>query len=88
MHASHVLAALTAVALACSPRPQAPPEPGPDAPAPPQHADAPQAEAPAHEATVTSNAPLPDRDPKLAHRLVTQEGALLLDVRTPAEFAE
>lgn len=29
---------------------------------------------------------LPDRDPPLAHRLVEQEGALLLDVRTPEEY--
>jgi phage shock protein E len=32
--------------------------------------------------------PLPDGDPKLAHRLVEDQGALLLDVRTPAEFNE
>lgn len=31
--------------------------------------------------------PLPDGDSKLAHRLV-EGGALLLDVRTPAEYAE
>ncbi len=31
---------------------------------------------------------LPDRDPALACRLVRQEGAVLLDVRTPREFAE
>lgn len=30
---------------------------------------------------------LPDRDRALAHRLVEQENALLLDVRTPEEFA-
>lgn len=30
---------------------------------------------------------LPDRDPALAHRLVEQKGAILLDVRTPDEFA-
>jgi phage shock protein E len=30
---------------------------------------------------------LPDRDPALAHRLVDQEGAILLDVRSQAEFA-
>lgn len=30
---------------------------------------------------------LPDRDPALAHRLVEHEGALLLDVRSPEEFA-
>jgi len=34
-----------------------------------------------------TGAPLPDRDPALAHRLVEQ-GALLLDVRTPQEFAK
>jgi phage shock protein E len=32
--------------------------------------------------------PLPDRDSKLAHQLVEQQDALLLDVRTPAEYAE
>lgn len=32
--------------------------------------------------------PLPDGDSKLAHQLVEQQGALLLDVRTPAEYAE
>lgn len=31
---------------------------------------------------------LPDGDPKLAHQLVEDQGALLLDVRTPAEFEE
>lgn len=30
---------------------------------------------------------LPDHDPVLAHRLV-ESGAVLLDVRTPAEYAE
>lgn len=34
-----------------------------------------------------ADAPLADRDPALAHQLVEQ-GALLLDVRTPDEFAE
>jgi rhodanese-related sulfurtransferase len=29
---------------------------------------------------------LPDHDPQLAQRLVKEEGALLLDVRTPGEF--
>lgn len=29
---------------------------------------------------------LPDRDPELAYRLVTQEHGILLDVRTPAEY--
>jgi phage shock protein E len=32
--------------------------------------------------------PLPDGDSKLAHRLVEEQGALLLDVRTPAEYQE
>lgn len=31
---------------------------------------------------------LPDRDPALAHRLVEEEGAIVLDVRTPSEYAE
>jgi len=31
---------------------------------------------------------LPDGDSKLAHQLVDDQGALLLDVRTPEEFAE
>jgi len=31
---------------------------------------------------------LPDRDPELARRLVDEDNALLLDVRTPEEFAE
>ncbi len=31
---------------------------------------------------------LPDRDPAVARRLVRDEGAVLLDVRTPDEFAE
>jgi phage shock protein E len=32
--------------------------------------------------------PLADGDSKLAHRLVEEQGALLLDVRTPAEYQE
>ena len=32
--------------------------------------------------------PLPDRDSKLAHRLVEEQGALLLDVRTLGEYQE
>ena len=32
-------------------------------------------------------APLPDRDPALAHTLVEKHGALVIDVRTQAEFA-
>ena len=43
------------------------------------------AEAPATEASSES---LPDRDPALAKRLVEEEGAVLLDVRTPEEHAE
>ncbi len=34
----------------------------------------------------TAPASLPDRDPALAHRLVEQQGGVLLDVRTPEEF--
>lgn len=42
------------------------------------------------EAAASSPAPgtLPDRDSALAHRLVEQEGAILLDVRSPEEFAD
>lgn len=32
--------------------------------------------------------PLPDRDSALAHRLVNEHGALLLDVRSAQEFGE
>lgn len=39
-------------------------------------------------AAPTEKSGLPDRDPALAKRLVTEEGALLLDVRTADEFAE
>lgn len=41
--------------------------------------------------TVSEAAPapgLPDRDPALACKLVKEQGALLLDVRSDAEFAE
>lgn len=40
-----------------------------------------------HGAMVRSMS-LPDRDPKLAHKLVEEQGALLLDVRTQAEYDE
>jgi len=36
--------------------------------------------------TTQGSGGLPDRDPDLAVRLVKEEGALLLDVRTPREF--
>lgn len=36
--------------------------------------------------TTQASAPLPDRDPALAHKLVA-EGAVLIDVRTPEEYA-
>jgi rhodanese-related sulfurtransferase len=36
--------------------------------------------------TVQNAGGLPDNDPQLAVRLVEEEGALLLDVRTPGEF--
>ena len=43
---------------------------------------------PANEPTAAASPKgLPDRDPALAHKLV-KEGAVLLDVRTPAEYAE
>lgn len=45
-----------------------------------------EAPPPAGSATPGAAAGLPDRDPALAHRLVS-EGAVLLDVRTPEEFA-
>ncbi len=37
-------------------------------------------------AEVPPQAALPDRDSQLAHRLVEKEGALLLDVRSQAEY--
>ncbi len=45
-------------------------------------------EAPAPTETPAANEGLPDRDPALAKRLVEEEGAVLLDVRTPEEHAE
>jgi len=43
--------------------------------------------SPSSATSPTAAAGLPDRDPALAHKLVS-EGALLLDVRTPDEYAE
>jgi phage shock protein E len=40
-----------------------------------------------HSSQSATTSDLPDRDPALAHRLVVA-GALLLDVRTPAEYAD
>ncbi len=40
------------------------------------------------EPSAPAAAPLPDRDPALAKRLVEHEGGILLDVRTADEFAE
>ncbi|MEM7157345.1 MAG: rhodanese-like domain-containing protein [Myxococcota bacterium] len=59
---------------------------------PPAPAETPPSGKPAAPADAAQPAPptktgLPDRDPALAHRLVEQEGALLLDVRSPDEFA-
>ncbi len=51
---------------------------------------APATTTPASSQTTTQTsaaAPLPDRDPALAHKLVA-EGAVLIDVRTPEEYAE
>ena len=45
--------------------------------------EAAQASPPAQASAASG---LPDRDPALAHKLVS-EGAVLLDVRTPGEFA-
>jgi len=41
-----------------------------------------------HTVPESSSASLPDRDPALAKRLVEDEGAVLLDVRTPEEYAQ
>ena len=41
-----------------------------------------------YEGVYGSGMALPDGDSKLAHQLVENQGALLLDVRTPAEYAE
>ena len=43
--------------------------------------------APMTPAAATAGAGLPDRDPALARELVDKEHAVLLDVRTPGEFA-
>ena len=48
-------------------------------------ADEPAAAAAPSDAAIPDG-PYPDRDPELAHRLVEQHGAVLLDVRTPEEF--
>ncbi len=45
-----------------------------------------EAPPPPSSAPAALNGGLPDRDPALAHKLVS-EGAVLLDVRTPEEFA-
>lgn len=47
----------------------------------------PNADAPAAQTPATAES-LPDRDPALAKRLVEDEGAVLLDVRTAREHAE
>ena len=67
---------------ACSSNPPAPAE------TPPSPAQAPASPtAKSAEPSAATKTGLPDRDPALAHRLVEEEGALLLDVRTPDEFA-
>jgi len=55
-------------------------------PAPAPQAPSASAPAPAGAAAATP-APLPARDPVVARRLVEQEHALLIDVRTPGEYA-
>ena len=50
--------------------------------------DAPTNNSDKAAAPAKSSEPLPDRDSALAHRLVEQENGVLLDVRTPIEFAE
>ena len=89
---SHVMFAVAALAVSgCSlgayvaseyldeDEPTAPPKP--EAPV-----DAGSATPP--PSTKIPDGPLPDRDSALAHRLVEQHGALLLDVRSKAEFAD
>jgi rhodanese-related sulfurtransferase len=51
-----------------------------------KNADKAAAEANAGDAKASEA--LPDRDPALAHRLVEQEDGVLLDVRTPIEYAD
>lgn len=58
----------------------------PDEAAPEAAPEATPAEQPAAEEPATAG--LPDRDPKLAWRLVENDGALLLDVRTQGEWDE
>ncbi len=53
----------------------------------PKTADAPEGGAPEAPGQAEADG-LPDRDPVLAKRLVEEEGAVLLDVRTPEEYAE
>ncbi|TNF27854.1 MAG: rhodanese-like domain-containing protein [Deltaproteobacteria bacterium] len=43
--------------------------------------------SPSAAAPASKVAPLPDRDPALAKRLVEEEHAVILDVRTPGEFS-
>ena len=49
---------------------------------------APEARRPAAGAEPTNAAPLPDRDPALAQRMIDEQGGILLDVRTSEEFDE
>ena len=65
--------------LACA---GSPPESAPAGSPPPAEKDG---EAPEKAA---GEAPKPDRDPVLAKKMVTEQGAVLLDVRSDAEFAE
>jgi len=58
------------------------------APSSPSPSPSPAVEAEAEAEAEAAPAPLEDRDPALACRLVREEGAVLLDVRTAEEFAE
>ncbi len=54
----------------------------------PKSSDTPAVAAETPAADADASASLPDRDPALAKRLVEEEGAILLDVRTSEEHAE
>jgi rhodanese-related sulfurtransferase len=72
----HLLLAVV-LATACRQASGGPPEQAPPASEP----------AAAGPSNAASGEALPDRDPELARRLVREEGAVLLDVRSSEEFA-